>query len=161
MQKIALVLVAVGATQQAPAPAAMRHLRVMAGGDALCAERLRCVEKMLELDFAVAQHVRVRRAPGRVFGQEMLENAAPVFAGEVAEMKRHTQHAADRDRVAAIVFGAAIAAAVVGPILHEQPGDRLALLRQLPCGHRRIHAARHAYHNVRRTHARCRTSDSG
>lgn len=82
MQKITLVLAAVGATQQAPPPTAMRHLRVMASGDALGTQRLCCIQKMLELHFAVAQHVRVGRASGRIFGQEMLEHVAPVFAGK-------------------------------------------------------------------------------
>jgi hypothetical protein len=95
----------------------------MAGGDALGAEFARGVEEMLELDFAVAQHVRVRRAAGGVFGQEMLEHAVPVFAGEIAEVERDAQPAADRDRIAAVVLGTAIAGAVVGPVLHEQAGD--------------------------------------
>lgn len=139
----------------------MRHLRVMAGGDALGPQRLCCIQKMLELHFAVAQHVRVGRASGRIFGQEMREHAAPVFAGEIAKMKRDAQHAAHRHGIAAVVFGATIAAAVVGPVLHEQPRDRLALLRQLPRRHRRIHAAGHTHHNPWRTHATCRTRESG
>lgn len=140
MQKIALILAAVGTTQQAPPPAAMRNPRVVTGGDAFGAQRLGRIQEMLELHFAVAQHVRIGRASGCVFGQKMLEHAAPVLAGKIAEVERNTEHPAHRHRIAAIILGAAIAAAVIGPVLHEQPGDRLALLGKPPGCHRRIHA---------------------
>ena len=123
----------------------------MPGGDALGAEVARSIEEVFELDLAVAQHVRVRRASGGVFGEEVREHAVPVLAREIAEMDRQAEPAADRDRVAAIVLGATVAAAVVGPVLHEQAGDRFAGVAQQQCGDRRIDAAGHADDDAGRT----------
>ncbi|MNM95316.1 hypothetical protein D3C81_1077540 [compost metagenome] len=106
----------------------------MAGGDALGAQLAGGIKEMLELDLAVAQHVRVGRAACRVLGQEVLENTLPVFAGEIAEMEGDAQPTAHGHRIAAVVLGAAMATAIVGPVLHEQPGDIQALLDQGQCG---------------------------
>ena len=149
VQEIALVLAAVGGAQQLPGAILFANPGVMAGGDEVGAQFTGGVEEMLELDLAVAQHVGVRRAPGGVFGEEMLEHAGPVFIGEIAEMDRQAQPAADRDRVAAVVLGAAVAAAVVGPVAHEQPGHAAVrvgqgVLAQQQGRDRGIDAAGHA-----------------
>src|SRR3546814_16698417 len=81
-------LALVARAQQAPVPVVPVDPCVVAGGDALGAQVARGVEEMLELDLAVAQHVRVGRAPGRVLGQEVGEHAVPVLAGEIAEVDR-------------------------------------------------------------------------
>jgi hypothetical protein len=83
------------------------HPRVVAGGDALGAQLAGGIQEVLELHFAVAQHVRVRRAAGRVFGQEVLEHALPVLAGEIAEVERDAEQAAHGHRIAAVILGAA------------------------------------------------------
>src|SRR3546814_7031727 len=70
VQEVALVLALVARAQQAPVPVVPVDPCVVAGGDALGAQVARGVEEMLELDLAVAQHVRVGRAPGRVLGQD-------------------------------------------------------------------------------------------
>ncbi len=88
--------------------------------------------------------------PARVFGQEVLEHLLPVFAGEVAEVERDAEPAADGHGVAAVVFGAAVAVAVVGPVLHEQAGHRFALLHQAPGGDGGVDAAGDAHHDARR-----------
>ncbi len=41
------------------------------------------VEKRLEFDLGIAQHVRVWRASGAVLDEEVLEHALAVFRGEV------------------------------------------------------------------------------
>jgi hypothetical protein len=132
----------------------------VAGGDALGAQLAGGVQEVLELHFAVAQHVRVRVAGG-VLGQEVLEHALPVLAGEIAEVERDAEQAADGHRIAAVILGAAVAAAVVGPVLHEQAGHGLALLYQAPGGDRGIDAAGDAHHHTRSAHATSRTSESG
>src|SRR5690606_4340375 len=142
VKEVALVLAAVGGAQQLPAVARLRHARVVAGGDVAGAELARRVEEMPELDLAVAQHVRVGRAPGGVLGHEVLEHAAPVLGREIAEVDRDPQPTADRDRVAAVLFGpagsaggrvgrragvgTAARAGLVAPVLHEQAGDGAA-----------------------------------
>ena len=52
---------------------------VVAGGDSICAQLAGGIKEMFELDFTVAQHIRVGRAAGRVFGKKMLEHAFPIF----------------------------------------------------------------------------------
>src|SRR3546814_6956847 len=126
VQEVALVLARVARAQQAPVPVVPVDPGVVAGGDALGAQVARGVEEVLELDLAVAQYVRVGRASGRVLGQEVGEHAVPVLAGEIAEVERDAEPAADGHGVAAVVLGPAVAAAVVGPVLHEPTRDRLA-----------------------------------
>src|SRR3546814_5775040 len=58
------------------------------------------------------------------------------------------------------VLGPAVAAAVVGPVLHEQTRDRLAGIAQQQRGHGGIDAAGHANHDPC-VHGTCRSSDSG
>jgi hypothetical protein len=101
----------------------------------------RLVQEGLELDLAVAQHVRVRRAARAVLGEEMFEDPVPVFAGEVARMEGDAELRADRQRVAAVVLGAAAAVAFLVPVLHEQARDRFARFLQQPRCDRGIHAA--------------------
>ncbi len=51
----------------------------MAGGDSIGPEGQGMIEKRLELDLLVAQHIRVGCAPGLVFVQKILEHPVPVF----------------------------------------------------------------------------------
>ncbi|MNT28585.1 hypothetical protein D3C72_1642810 [compost metagenome] len=161
MQEVALVLGTVGTAQQQPLMAALGNARVVAGGDPLGAQLAGRIEEVLELHFAVAQHVRVRRAAGGVLGKEVFEHPLPVLVGKIAEMERDAQQPADSHRIAAVILGAAVAAAIVGPVLHEQTGHGLALLYQAPGGDGRIHAARHANHHPWAVHATSLTSASG
>src|SRR3546814_20043072 len=88
VQEIALVLALVARPQQAPVPVVPVDPCVVAGGDAFGAQVARGVEEMLELALAIAQNVRVGRAPGRVLGQDGGEHAVPVLAREIAEVDR-------------------------------------------------------------------------
>src|SRR5690606_8891043 len=135
----------IDAAQQLPAAALPAHAGVVAGGDALGAERAGVVQKGPELDFAIAEDVRVRRAAGAVLGDEMLEHAVPVFGGEVARVAADAQAAADRDGVLAVFLRATAAfAGVFLPVLHEQALDRHAGALQQQRRDRGIDAAGHA-----------------
>ncbi|MNV66771.1 hypothetical protein D3C71_1595430 [compost metagenome] len=76
-------------------------------------------------------------------------------------MEGDVQPAAHGHRVAAIVLGAAMAAAVIGPVLHEQPGDIQPLLDQGQRGNGRIHTAGNANNNTRTAHNICLKIDNG
>src|SRR5690606_14970657 len=91
VQEVALVLAAVDPPQEPPVAALVRHAGVVPGCDGLRAQFAGRVEEVLELDLAVAEYVRVGRTAGGVLGQEVFEHAAPVLAGEVAEMDRDAQ----------------------------------------------------------------------
>ena len=148
MQEVGLVLGGVGGPQQPAGAVVAVDAGVVAGGDALGPQRQRVLEEGLELDLAVAQHVRVGRAAGAVLGEEMAEHAVPVLAREVADVEGQAEAGADRHRVAAIgVRAARPVALVLLPVLHEEPGDAAARAGQQQGGDRGVHAAGHADHD--------------
>jgi hypothetical protein len=55
----------------------------MPGGDALGAEVRRVLQEGLELDLPVAQDVGIRRAPGPVLGEELLEYESQYSAAKL------------------------------------------------------------------------------
>ena len=123
--------------------------RVVTRRDFLRAERTRFVQEGLELDFAIAQHVRIRGASGPVLGEEMFENAIPVFGSEVARVERHAELRAHAHGIGAVAFGVAFAEALVlFPVLHEQAADGVTGALQQQGGNRGIHATGHADDDV-------------
>ncbi|MNF68161.1 hypothetical protein D3C84_500110 [compost metagenome] len=117
----------------------------MAGGDQVGAEHHGVVEERLELDFAVAEDVRVGRAPGLVFGEEMLEHVVPVFGGEIGRVQLDADTVAHGLGVGQVFAGGAVFGAVVFfPVLHEQAFHLVALLHQQEGGNRGVDAAGHA-----------------
>ena len=112
---------------------------------AVDAERQRMVEERAELDLAVAEDVRVRRAPGLVVAQEQREHALAVFGGEVDRLEIDADDVRDRGRVDQVLAGRAVFVGIVLlPVLHEEADDLVALLLQQPRRDRRVDAARHA-----------------
>ena len=80
VQEVALVLAGVEALEQLDARRRSAHPGVVPGGDLLGAQAQRVVEKGLELDLGVAQHVGIGRAAGLVLAQELGEHAVLVVA---------------------------------------------------------------------------------
>jgi hypothetical protein len=121
VEEIALVLAGVEALQQDEAPIALFDARVVAGGDALGAERQCMVEERLELDLGVAHHVGVGRAPRAVLREEAREHALTVFGGEVHRLDLDADLFRDRHRIDEILARGAVAVVVVVlPVLHEE-----------------------------------------
>ncbi|CRQ69508.1 hypothetical protein PAERUG_E5_London_17_VIM_2_12_12_04056 [Pseudomonas aeruginosa] len=145
VQEVALVLVRVQALEQLGAPVAVAAPHIVAGGDQVRAEHQRVVEERLELDFAVAEDVRVRRTAGLVLGKEVLEHVIPVFRGEVRRVQLDADPVADGLGVGQVLAGGTVFGAVVlVPVLHEQAFDLIALLQQEQGGDGRVDAAGHA-----------------
>ncbi|MCY1510468.1 hypothetical protein D9M68_448460 [compost metagenome] len=145
MQEVALVLVRVQALEQFGAAVDVAAAHVMTGGDQVRAERQGIVEEGLELDFAVAEDVRVRGAPGLVFGEEVLEHVVPVFRREVGGVQLDADAVADGLGIGQVHLGGAVLGAVVlVPVLHEQAFHLVALLEEQEGGNRGIDAAGHA-----------------
>ena len=120
-----------------------------------CAEPDRVIEKRLELDLSVAQHVRIRRAAGGVLAQEFSEHAVLVFGREVDGFEWNANHIGRCSGVDQVLPRRAILVIVVVlPILHEEADDVVALLRQQPGGDRRIDTARHADDDALLAHSR-------
>jgi hypothetical protein len=112
----------------------------VAGGDGLGAEIEGVVEKRPELDLAVAEDVRVGRAPGGVLGEEMLEYAVPVLGGELDPVQGDPEVRAGGLGGGEVLVGGAVAGVVrVVPVLHEQALDLPAGGLQLERGDGGIH----------------------
>ena len=94
VQKIALVFAGIHALEQFEQAGAgvLAHTGVVAGGDFFRAQAHGVVEEGFELDFGIAQHVRVGRAPGLVFAQKFSEHAVFVVGGKVHMLDLDAQH---------------------------------------------------------------------
>ena len=113
-----------------------------------CAKLHGKIQKRLELDFAIAQYIRVRRAPRAVFFEEVAEHAIPVFAGKIDRIVGNADDFAHLAHVVPIVFRRTYAGFVrLFPVLHEHADHVVSLLFKQQRRDRRIHAAGHAHHN--------------
>ena len=150
VQEVALVLGRVGGLQELHALPGPSQPRVVAGRDPVGAERARVIEEGAELDLAVAEHVRVRRAARFVLAQEMREDPFAVLAREVHGLELDADHVGHRRRVDQVDARRAVfVGVVVLPVLHEQADDLEALLLQEPRRDGRVDAARHADDHAR------------
>lgn len=129
VQEVALVLVVVQALEQGALASAGAAPRVVASGDIVGAQELGIFQECLELDFPVAEYIRVRGATGAVFRKEMGEHVVPVFGGEIGPVQCDAQTVRHRLGVGEILFrGAVLGAVVLFPVLHEQAFHPVALL---------------------------------
>ncbi len=157
VQKVALVFRGVQPAQQLEAVVGLTYPRVMSGGDAVCAQAHGMVEKGLELDLGVAQHVWVGRASGGIFAQKFGKHPLFVFRREIHRLDVDADtvgHARGVEPV--LTRGAVFAVIVVFPVFHEQANDRVTLLFEQPGGHGGIDTAGKADYNDaarRRCHA--------
>ena len=148
VQEIALVLVAVQALEQGAQAVRLAAAGVVSGGYCVRAQRPRVVQESPELDFAIAQDIRVGCAPRAIFLEEVLEHVVPVFRGEIGSVQGDAQFVRHGLRIGKIHFGGTVLGAVVlVPVLHEQPLHPVALLFEQQRGHGRIDAAGHADDN--------------
>ncbi|MOA04795.1 hypothetical protein D3C78_1243660 [compost metagenome] len=144
VQEIALVLGRVQPFEQLEALRlqVLAHARIVAGRDLLGAQAHGVVEKGLELDFGVAQHVGVGRAPGLVLAQKFGEHPVLVLGGEVDVLDLDADHVGHGGRVDEVdIRRTEFAVVVIFPVLHEDADHVMALLLEQIGGHRRIHAA--------------------
>ena len=141
MQEITLVLRCVHALEQfaTSGRAVPADARVVPGRDLFGAQPHGVVQKCLELDFGVAQHVRVRCPAGLVFAQELREHAVLVFGREVDVFDLDTDHIRDRRGIHEIdVRCAVFGIVVIIPVLHEDADDLMPLLLQQVRRHRGV-----------------------
>src|SRR5487761_2452975 len=97
---------------------------VVPGGDAPGAEREVVIEKGPELDFGIAQYVRIGRAPGLVLGEEGAEHALLVLGGEIHRFELDADHVRNRRAIDQVLARRTIRViVVVFPVLHEQADD--------------------------------------
>jgi hypothetical protein len=148
VEEVALVLGAVLSLEQFEAAVEFAHLRIVAGGDAPGTESDGVIEEGAELDFRIAQHVRIGRAPGLVLAQEAREHALLVLGREIDDFEVHADDVCRRHRVDQVLPGRTVfVGVVVFPVLHEQADDLVAGPLEQQRRHRRIDAAGHAHHH--------------
>jgi len=147
VQEIALVLERVEPLEQFVAAGGLvqADAGIVAGGDLFSAQPHGVVEKGLELDFGVAEHVGIGRAARLVLAKEFGEHAVLVLRGEVDVFDLDAQHVGHTGRIDEILpRGAELVVVVVFPVLHENTDHLVALLLEQVGGHGRIHAAAEA-----------------
>ncbi|KPX61431.1 Uncharacterized protein ALO39_05535 [Pseudomonas syringae pv. lapsa] len=145
VQEVALILVRVQALEQLGTSIDITAAYVMACSNKVGAEHQCVVEKRLELDFAVTQDVRVRRAPGLVLFKEVLEDVVPVLGREVGRVQLDADLVAHGLGICQVFAGGAVFRSVVFfPVLHEQAFHLITLLHEQYGGNGRVHAAGHA-----------------
>src|SRR3990167_2419574 len=95
VEKVTLVLVGIPRAQQHRAAAVAGYSCVMPRGDPGRALFLAELQKYLEFDLAITEHVRIRRASRAVFDEKMSEYPVPVLAREVDSMQFNAEVIAD------------------------------------------------------------------
>src|SRR4030095_14045824 len=88
VQEVALILAGIDAAKQ-PRPHAVFASVAVAGSAPLGTESSRVVETHAELDLAIAQHVRIRRAAGTILLEEIGKDPLAVFARETHLVQRN------------------------------------------------------------------------
>ena len=98
----------------------------------------------MELDFPVAQNVRVRCSAGAILRQEVVENAIPIFRSKIGAVEADPQLIRHRLCVGQVLFGSAVFRTIIlFPVFHEQAFDPVARFNQHECRDGGIHAPRH------------------
>jgi hypothetical protein len=143
VQEVRLVLVQVARLEQGGLLVTQLESRVVTGGEALCAEPPGVVEAYTELDLAVAQHVRVRRAAGAIFGEEVFEHARAVGLREAYAVQRHAELGGGGARILEVLRRRAVVVVFL-PVAHVEPVDVEAGALQQQRRDGGVHAAGHA-----------------
>src|SRR6185312_4289601 len=133
--------------------------RVMAGGKQLTPEPARVIERHAEFDFAIAQHVGIRGAPGLVLAQEVFEHPRAILCGEADTVQRYAELSGDRAGVLEILSRRAVAIVVLVPVAHEEPLHIPALFLQEQGGDGGIDPAGEANDDAGGGHGRNSTRD--
>ena len=152
-QEITLVFVRVAARQQtvyrAPVDLDVLAATVVTRSHVIGPQVKRRFQEGVELDFAVAKHVRVRRPSPAVLGKHIVHDAAAVFIAQVDQMKRDVEPLGHQFGEHVVVVPRAIAFERPGrilPVAHEKPHHIVSLLLEQVGRHARIDASGEAHH---------------
>ena len=93
------------------------------------------VEEGVELDLAVAQHVRIRRAAAFVFPQEVGEHPRAIFGGEIDGLDVDADDVGHGRGIDEVLPRRTVSiGVVVFPVLHEHADDLVSLTLEQPSG---------------------------
>ena len=102
------------------------------------------LQKNVELNFAVAEHVRVGCTPFRVFGEHIVHHPATVLVREIDRMERNVEPPRDKFGEEPVVVPGAVAferTRSVVPVDHEESDNLMPGLLEQVGRYRRIDAA--------------------
>ena len=120
----------------------------MAGRDAVSPQPHRMVQKGLELDLGIAEHVRIRGAAGLVLPQKFGKDTVLVLAGKVHMLDLNAQHIGHRCGIDKIDIGCTVfTVVVIFPVFHEDADDFVPLLLEQVSADRRVHAPAQAHYH--------------
>ena len=115
-------------------------------GHAAGTQSLRIVQEQAKFNLAVAQHIRIRRAPGGILAEEVRKDLVPIGLAEIDPVQGDVQFPAYRPGILEIAGRGAIGF-VVFPVSHVQGFHSIALLLEQQRGYSRIDAPRQGHHD--------------
>ena len=150
VKEIALILIGVRPPEKTGLALQRCKIGVVSCRYPLGAERFSVILKNVELDFPIAQHVWVRRAPRLVFREKVLKDRVPVLCGEVRCFERNAQVIRHGLRIGQILQGRAVIRAVVlFPVLHKEANHLKARSLKPQCRDGTVHPAGQANDHAR------------
>src|SRR5512133_850240 len=103
VQKITLIFFGIFSTQQMCDTLFIRSLaRVMPSCDQIRLEALSSFEKNAELDFLIAEHIRIRRPTLRIFRKHLVDHFFAIQIFKVKRNERYAELSGDTHRIATI-----------------------------------------------------------
>ena len=90
-QKVSLILAGIPPAQHHRAAVSFFQPRIMAGGHVACAQFFCAVDQVAKLEFLVAHHARIRRAPGPVLRSEVINHITLKFLRLIDKIIRNAQ----------------------------------------------------------------------
>ncbi len=126
IQEITLILPRVHTPEQPAFPVGSDK---MPRGHAVSAQLHGKIQKSLELDFPVTQHIRIRRSACLVFLEKIAEHPVPVFPGKVDRIVGNADQITHRAHVRPVFLCTAHPVFVgLFPVLHKHADDVVSLL---------------------------------
>ena len=124
------------------------HTGVMPGRHFVCAQGKGVIEKGFELDFSVAQNIRIGRASGLVLAQKFGEHAVFVICREIDVFDLYADDISHCSGVYEVLVRRAVfVVVIVFPVFHEDANHFMALALQHQGGHGRVDTATQPHHN--------------
>ena len=123
----------------------------MAGCDHVSSHPFRCPEEGVELDFAVAQNIRIGSAAGRVFIEHVVDDPLAIFLREVYEVEGDTDLARNHfcHEAVFLPFAVPVKCGIrIVPVLHEHGKDIVALLLEKQGGDAGVNSSGKTYANL-------------
>ena len=137
-EEVALVLAGIHTFQQAySAVGVLPSAAVMPCGNCICTKLSGSFEEGVELDLAVAEHIRIGGSAVFVFGEHIVHDPLAVLPAQVHKVERNAQLAGDQLGNELVLLPLAVTVQStfgIVPVLHKHSKDIIALLLEKQSG---------------------------